>query len=95
MFQNLKEEIQKPPLVKEKKNEYANEVELTMEKMKSEEQHQHIKFEKNLVGIDKFNLPKDLVILGKEEDKQFVSIENLLMPLVEHGLIQKMGKRPY
>ena len=70
MFQNLKEEIQQHPLVEEKKNEYANEEELTMERRKSEEQHQQTRFENVLVRIDKFNFPIDLVTLGREEENQ-------------------------
>ena len=75
MLLRIKEENLDPTVVEEKKNEYANEVEQTMEMRKSEEQHQHIKIENVLAGIDKFNFPIDLVILGNEEDKQVVSIE--------------------
>ena len=35
----IKEENLNPAIVEEKKNEYANEIELIMEKRKSEEQH--------------------------------------------------------
>ena len=68
MLLRIKEENLNPAVVEEKKNEYANEVELIMEKWKSEEQHQHIKFQNVLVGIDKFNFPIDLVTLGRKED---------------------------
>ena len=67
------EENLDPAIVEEKNNEYANEVELTMEMRKGEEQHQQTKIENVLVGIDKFNFPINLVILGNEEDKQVVS----------------------
>ena len=66
----MKEEIKEPTLVEEKKNEYANEVKLTMDKKKGEEQHQQTKFQNVLVEVDKFNFPIDLVILGREEDNQ-------------------------
>ena len=39
VFQHMKEEIQEPTLVKEKNNEYANEVEPTMEMRKGKKQH--------------------------------------------------------
>ena len=74
MLLRNKEEIINPAVVEEKKNEYENEVELTMERRKGEEQHQHIKFQNVLVKIEKFNFPIDLEILGKEGDKQVVSI---------------------
>ena len=83
MFLSIEEEITDPVVVEEKKNEYANEVELKMERRKDEEQHQQTKFENVLVGIDKFNFPIDLVTSGKED---------FPMPLVKHGLIQNMGK---
>ena len=70
MLLRLKEENLNPAVVEEKKNEYANEVELIMEKRKSEEQHHQIKLQNVLVGIDKFNFPIDLVTLGREEDNQ-------------------------
>ena len=70
MLLRIKEENLNLAVVEEKKNEYANEVELIMEKRKSEEQHQQIKFQNVLVGIDKFNFPIDLVTLGREEDNQ-------------------------
>ena len=73
MLLRIKEENLDPAVVEEKKNEYVNVVELTMERRKGEEQHQHTKIENVLVGIDKFNFHIDLVILGKEEDKQAVS----------------------
>ena len=73
MLLRIKEENLDPTVVEEKKNEYANEVELTMEMRKGEEQHQQTKIENVLVGIDKFNFPIDLVILGNEENKQAVS----------------------
>ena len=41
-----------------------------MEKKKSEEQHQQIKFQNVLVGIDKFNFSIDLVTLGMEKENQ-------------------------
>ena len=40
MLLRIKEENLDPTVVEEKKNEYANEVELTMEMRKGEEQHQ-------------------------------------------------------
>ena len=62
MLLRIKEENLDPAIIEEKKNEHANEVELTIEKRKGEEQHQHTKFQNVLVGIDKFNFPVDLVI---------------------------------
>ena len=73
MLLRIKEEITNATVVEEKTNEYANEVEITMEGRKGEEQHQQTKIENVLVRIDKFNFPIDFVILGKEEDKQVVS----------------------
>ena len=72
MLLRIKVESLDPAVVEEKKNEYANEVELIMEMRKGEEQHQQTKIENVLVGIDKFNFPIVLVIVGKEEDKQVV-----------------------
>ena len=65
MLLRIKEENLDPAIVEEKKNEYANEVELTMEMRKGEKQHQQTKIENVLVGIDKFNFSIDVVILGK------------------------------
>ena len=70
MLLRIKEEITDPTVVEEKKKDYANAVELTMERKKNEEQHQRTKFENVLIGIDKFNFPINLVTLGKEEDSQ-------------------------
>ena len=71
----VKEEIPYPTIVEEKQDEYANEEEQTMGRRQDEEQHQQIFFENVMVGIDKYNVSIDLVILGKEEDKQVVSKE--------------------
>ena len=68
MLLRIMEEITDPVVVENKKKEYANEVELTMERKKSEEQHQKTKFENVLIGIDKFDFPINLVTLGREED---------------------------
>ena len=68
MFLRIKEEIIDPIVVEEKENEYANEVELIMERRIGEEQHQQTKFETVLVGIDKFNFPINIVNLGIEEN---------------------------
>ena len=75
MLLRIKEEIPNPLVVEEKNNEYANDKEQTMEMRQDEEQHQPIIFENVMVEIDKFHFPMDLVILGKEENKQAVSIE--------------------
>ena len=69
MLLRIKEEITYPIVVEVKENEYANEVELTMEMRKGEEQHQQTKFENVFVGIDKFNFPIDIVTLGIEENQ--------------------------
>ena len=69
MLLRIKEEITDPIVVEVKENEYANEVELTMEMRKGEEQHQQTKFENVFVGIDKFNFPIDIVTLGIEENQ--------------------------
>ena len=71
----IKEEIPDPAVVEEKKNEYANEGDQTMEKRQDEEQYYHIIFENVMVEINKFGFPIDLVTLGKEEDIQALSKE--------------------
>ena len=70
MFHNLKEEIQQPPLFEEKKNEYANEKELSMEKRQTEEHHPLIIMENVLVRIHKFSFPIDCVTVDMEEEQQ-------------------------
>ena len=70
MLLRITEENLATSVVEEKKNEYENDVELTMEKRKGKEQHQQTKFQNVLVGIDKFNFPIDLVTLGRGEDNQ-------------------------
>ena len=52
MLLRIKEENLDPSVVEEKKNEYANEEELTMEMRKGEEQHQWTEIENVLVGIN-------------------------------------------
>ena len=47
----VKDEITDPSVVEEKTKEYVNEVELTLERKKSEEQHQHTKFENVWLGL--------------------------------------------
>ena len=66
----VKEEITDPTIVDEKKKEYTNEVELTLERKKSEEQHQQTKFENVLVGIDRFSFPINCATVGMEEEQQ-------------------------
>ena len=70
MLLRIKKEITNTVVVEEKKNEYANEEELTMERRKGEKQHQQVKFQNVLVWIEKFNFPIELVTLGREEDNQ-------------------------
>ena len=70
VFQNLKEEIQQSLLVEEKKNEYANEKELSMEKRQAKEHHMLIRMENVLVGIDRFSFPIDCVTVGMEAEQQ-------------------------
>ena len=71
---SFEEEIQDLTLVKEEKNELANEEELLVEKGQVEEQHLRKRIENVLVGIHKFNFHIDLVTLGMEEDQQVSSI---------------------
>ena len=66
----MKEEIQKSLLVEEKKNEYANEKELSMEKRQAKEHHMLIRMENFLVGIDRFSFPIDCVTVGMEAEQQ-------------------------
>ena len=55
VFHNLKEDIQEPTLVEEKKNECAIEEEQTMEMRQVEEHHPLIRIENVLVWNEKFN----------------------------------------
>ena len=87
MLLRVKEEITNPTIVEEKKNEYANEVKLTMGRRKGEKQHHQIKFQNVLVRIDKFNFSIDLVTLGREEDNQASTKDRPSSPFVKHGLI--------
>ena len=61
-------------MVKEKKNELANEKELLVEKRQVEEQHPRKTIENVLVGIDKFNFPIEFFTLGMDENQQVSSI---------------------
>ena len=79
----LEEEIQDPILVKEKKNELANEEELLVEERQVKEQHPRKTIENVFIGIDKFNFPIAFMTLGMEEDQQ----ASLPMPQVKHGLM--------
>ena len=78
-------------MVEGKKNEYANEKELPKEKRQAEEHHPLIKIENVLVGIHKFSLPTDYVIMGMEEEQQvsFIGIPSTTTSQawidVEHG----------
>ena len=88
MLLRIKEEITNPTVVEMKKKEYA----LTMERKKSEEQHQRTKFENVLVGIDKFNFPINLVTLHRKEDNQASAKGRLFNALSQAGIDTEYGE---